>query len=133
MNKIFNIYPRKVILNVQPGCYVFEPESAIGKTYLGKLISKLSESGELNACYITYRKTLSVEKIIKKLDSGDFDIVFLDRLDLYVSGELCKYLDSTHERTTYLMDLKDTNKIRYFSESYAEISLLEDRLEVYAI
>lgn len=132
MNKVFNIHPRKVILNVQPGCYIFEPENAIGKTYLGKLITKLSELGELNACYITYSKSLSIKATIEELAHSNFDIVFLDRFDLYVSDDLCRHLNSTCEKTVYLMDLKDTNKIRFFSESYAEIILAADRVEVRA-
>lgn len=133
MNKVFNIYPRKVILNVRPGCYVFESENAIGKTYVGKLLAKLSDLGELNACYITYSKLLSAEAVTAKLTSSDFDIVFLDRFDLYISADLCRHMSNTCDQTTYLMDLKDTNKIKFFSESYAEIILAADSLEVHTI
>lgn len=54
MNKLFDIKPRGVVINVHAGCYFFDNEAAIGKTYLGSLLKRLNEAGRLSACTITY-------------------------------------------------------------------------------
>ncbi len=44
MNRIFNVTPRSVAINIRPGCYFFfDNEAAIGKSYLGNLIRKLKK------------------------------------------------------------------------------------------
>lgn len=133
MNKVFDIKPRSLLINITPGCYFFDNEAAIGKTYLGNLLSKLSDADRLSACTITYAKNVSAKDIISYLKSGLYDVVFFDRLDLYITDELCEFLVEDCNNRIYLLDIKNLNKIRGVGLKYAELLLAKDKIEVVSV
>jgi len=130
MNRVFNMRPRSVSFNIKKGCYYFEQESAIGKTYLGEILKKLNAAGELSACVITYDKELTSMDIINSMSKKDYDIIFLDRLDMYISKEISDYLFQNGDKTTYFLDLKDLNKLGGLFPGCIEIIWKKDRIEV---
>lgn len=133
MNKLFDIKPRSLYLSINNGCYFLDNEAAIGKTYLGTLLKKLNEADKLSARVITYKKDASSNDIIGCLKKNHYEVVLFDRLDLYITEELCEFLAKNCEDSIYLLDIKNLNKVKNLGLKYADLLLTENRIEVISV
>jgi hypothetical protein len=131
MHKVFDLKPRKVKINLDSGIYAFEDTAANGKTYLMSLIKTLNELELLKACNITYKKDLSIENVIEEISQSKYDIIFFDRMDLYVTKELCVAIENVPKETIVLMDIKDLNLLYRIGANIAFINLKENIIEVW--
>ena len=98
---VLDDYRVRVHILLEPGIYGFEPISGEGKTYLAKLLNMYRSSGERCASY-TYG---SHEDLIGVLDSSKYDVVLLDRYDMYY-GEALEEIKSFAEKGVVLIDCK---------------------------
>jgi hypothetical protein len=130
MHEVFDLKPRRIKIDLEPGLYAFEDISATGKTYLMSLFNVLNEKELLSACNITYKRNISYESIICEITKQTYDIIFFDRLDLYVTNQLCDAIGNLPKETIVLMDIKDLNLLHKIGVDIAEIELKEDIIEV---
>lgn len=79
-----------------------------------------------------YRDRTS-EDIISYLTKNQYEIVFLDRLDLYITKELCDFLAANCHSSIYLLDIKNLNKVDGVGLKYVELVLTKDKIEVISI
>lgn len=130
MHEVFDLKPRRIKIDLEPGLYAFEDISATGKTYLMSLFNVLNERELLSSCNITYKRNISSESIICEITKQTYDIIFFDRLDLYVTNQLCDAIGNLPKETIVLMDIKDLNLLHKIGVDIAEIELKEDIIEV---
>ncbi len=80
---IYTLRNFKIEIDLKPGIYLFERESATGKTYLYRKLRSLIELGE-NVFAVTYNYWInSKESYIKSLKNQLYDVVMFDRFNLY--------------------------------------------------
>lgn len=81
MFKITKYYPNVEIL-LNPGVYIFDIYSAIGKTYLYKVAEKYRHFGERISGY-SYSEYLDNIPMKSRLDNSKYDVCIIDRYDMY--------------------------------------------------
>ena len=121
---------RKLKIDLEPGVYVFDNESGIGKTFLGKTLQSMSNIGMFKAAYLTYDATKCEDIIKAKLGTDKFDIIFFDRLDLYINDEIRKLIKSLSETAVVLLDVKSLRAYSTLDYKFAYIKLEKNLLEV---
>ena len=122
---VFNSSP-KIVIGKDKGLYGFSDEGATGKSYLYSSLLDLQRSGYTNILALSYYD----EGILDKLRNFDKGVIILDRLDLYLSDDIQKILDSKREDCLILFDLKNWNRLIIEENGVANISLSVDSLEV---
>ena len=124
----FQLDNMTVSMILKPGIYRFGGESAEGKTFLLTMLKAISEmDSSRSICALTYDKNL--EGIVeKKIVSKDWDIIMLDRLDLYF--EICQALLEKQDKSIILIDIKNNKLLQKLPSQYVELLLTEDRIEV---
>lgn len=119
----------KVEIDCEPGIYMFIEYSAIGKTYLCKLISRASEG---NLPYVAYTYTdyiheLDLAKVCKKCEA---QLVFIDRYDMYCDDTaLQNQILDISQNAVVLIDLK-TGNLPIKPNGFVVINRTPDLLEV---
>ena len=102
-----NILGLQVTVDLKPGVYLMGNDSAIGKSRLGSLLEKGFLNG-LNTYYYNYSDYVKGLRIKDALAKKSYDVVLLDRVDLYIQeydiiSEVMPYAEST----VFLVDLKN--------------------------
>lgn len=103
---IYNIRNIEVNISLEPGIYIFEPDSGTGKSYLCKLLHDLNKIGE-NVLSITLDEWEdNKDNLINKITSNDYDVIMFDRFGLYADSavDAVKGIDST--KCVVLIDTK---------------------------
>lgn len=119
-------------LNIQlnPGLYRFSGESASGKTMLLTMLRAYSQFDKsVSICAITYDENL-YGLVPTKLKSQDWDIIMLDRLDMYFDSEICKALLELCGKSVVLLDIKDNTILQQIPTTYVNLEMEKDRIEV---
>jgi hypothetical protein len=130
MHSIFNLKPKKLSIDLEPGLYAFDDISASGKTYLMGLLNALNELEQISVCNITYKKDICIENVINEINKKTYDVIFFDRMDLYITRELCDAISVLPKETIVLMDIKDLNLLYKIGVNIADIELKENIIEV---
>ena len=115
-----------ISINLEPGIYQFEDESATGKTRLYYLLRDLQLMGEpvISFSYEDLQLGMDLEKQLSKCK---YKVIMLDRYDLY--KDYCKDLLPTLCEAIILIDCKS---FLSFTEYYntCVISMTESKVEV---
>lgn len=115
-----------LIFDVPNGVYVFDKESAIGKTRLAKLLHEYRVQGKPVASY-TYDDVV-LGRDMKEIFDSKYKIICLDRYDLY-NGEGKELIQSRKEDAIILIDCKQGTKIQCSKKTcYMEMTL--DQIKV---
>jgi len=95
----------KISISLNSGIYVFDRESATGKTWLCNSLKELSSYGEpVDAyTYADFCKGLKLENILKP---HKYEVVLLDRYDLYKDLSHKKLFEDCFNNTVVLVDCK---------------------------
>ena len=126
----FQLDSMTVSIRLKPGIYRFGGESAEGKTFLLTMLKAISEmDSSRSICALTYDKNLA-GIVEKKIVSKDWDIIMLDRLDLYFDNEICQALLEKQDKSIILIDIKNNRLLQKLPSQYVELLLTEDRIEV---
>lgn len=120
-------YSVEVIVNLDNGIYVFDNESATGKTRLCKLLREYQAYGEKVASY-TYNDKLIGVPITEILVPNKYEVILLDRYDLY-EGYGKELINKCAENTIILVDCKDKFTVTN-EEDWCTIKLQPDKIEV---
>lgn len=106
-----------------PGVYTLDSNSATGKSYIAGLLSTLD-----NVCVVTYNKVSTVlSAALQEAMSGKYELVFLDRCDLYMTKELFTQLLALAKTTIVILDLKDFCPFTDIVPASAQV-ILEDKV-----
>ena len=120
-------YAVKIMINLENGIYVFDNESATGKTRLCKLLREYQAYGEKVASY-TYNDKLLGVPINEVLEPTKYKVIMLDRYDLY-EGYGKEFINKCASDAIILVDCKDKFTVTN-EEDWCSIDLKPDRIEV---
>lgn len=101
---VLNRYLPTININLSPGVYIFSNESATGKSRLCKELRKNQMYGERVASY-SYEDFLLNRSLDSILASKDYDVIMLDRYDLY-NGEGSSLIEKLKDTCVILIDCK---------------------------
>lgn len=121
-------YSVEIIINLENGIYVFDNESATGKTRLCKLFKEYQAYGEAIASY-TYNDKLLGYPISKVLIPNKYKVILLDRYDLY-EGDGKEFINKCANNTIILIDCKDKFTVTN-EEDWCSIKMQHNKIEVY--
>lgn len=117
----------KIKIDLDPGIWLFENQSATGKTRLRKELRLHQQNGERVSAYSYEDYQIGIE-IEKFLDAEKFDVIMLDRYDMY-NGVGAEKIRECAKKSIVLIDCKRTPKIGGLCD-FAEINMTADRIEV---
>lgn len=120
-------YNVKIKINLESGIYVFDNESATGKTRLAKMLAEYQAYGEpvISYTYNDYLKGISLNNMIK---NKKYEVIMLDRYDLY-NGEYSDIIREFSKDTIVLMDCKSEVK-NIEDDDWCDITMTADCIEV---
>ncbi|MBQ2882548.1 MAG: hypothetical protein IJE43_02075 [Alphaproteobacteria bacterium] len=97
----------QVSINLLPGIYLMGNTSAVGKSRLGLLLEKAFLNGS-STYYYTYSDFVKGVKLKDILSKQKYDVVLIDRLDLYIQQyDVFTEIVNFTEHTIFLLDLKN--------------------------
>ena len=114
-----------VRVDLEKGVYVFFPDSGSGKSYLASIFRELSASTKRVSSY-TYTDYVPNMPIELVLDNARYDIVVLDRYDMYY-GVGVESVVQFGKSGTVLVDCKQTPP---FPHEMCAVMYYRDVLEV---
>lgn len=113
------------------GIHVAEDDSAIGKTYLARLLQAGVVTGSKEYLVITYFEGLSDDIVVRQLKQKNYSFIMMDRLDLYLSEEVAAVLSDIRKNTCIFVDLKNWNKTKLFCPNLVEFEFTEEGIRLY--
>lgn len=94
----------ELIFNLSNGIYLFDDQSAIGKTRLAKVMSKYAAYGESVASF-TYNDKLRGISLESFLSSTNAKVILIDRYDMYNEDAYEEMINKSTE-SVILIDCK---------------------------
>lgn len=122
-----------VDFRLTPGVYTdWSGDSATGKTYTKILLDALIASGETGVLTCTYAdlKFAGEEAVINKIESGSYDVIFIDRANLYMSDRLYAVLKQSG--AIVYLDIKSNVKGLKYCGSECYMNFTEEGIVYYA-
>lgn len=117
-----------VNIDLSNGVYALDDDGATGKSYLYKLLLAYSRINQ-KVLALSYNADWGVNDYVKVLDRNKYQLVIMDRYDMYCSVEISRVLYSMEEEVIVLVDVKDWNKLS-FCPNMAEVDLEVGRINV---
>lgn len=102
----------KIKIDLSPGIWCLPSDSAIGKTRLSVLLTKLAIAG-LPVLSYTYSDTYTGRDLETLLSQKPYELIMLDRYDKYLNMSINKLIECA-ETAVILVDCKRSNKLVYF-------------------
>lgn len=130
MYKTPDVYRTQIVVDAEQGLYIFDDESAIGKTRLYHELKGLQAAGE-PVCAIRYDDGVPIQELKKWTDGREMKVVMVDRYDMYQNPELDELLKGLCQRVVVLLDCKRGHTIRYGDETVF-MTMELNRIEVKA-
>lgn len=94
----------RVTLDIQPGAYVLGETSGEGKSYLAEILDGARRAGFTKVISIT-KSDIDLGFKIQSLIDTEFDVLMLDRYDLYEGEEIADIIEN-HPNSYILLDCK---------------------------
>lgn len=129
MNIKEHISPVDVSIEIgKPGVYVFLSSSGLGKTFLANLLKTLEDPG---IYIVTYDNRESIQRaMLEDIKRNKYELVFLDRYDMYASSEYNDVINDISRDTIVLVDAKNVDRLHvdklntvYFRRTGKELSM----------
>ena len=120
-------YNVAINIDLEPGVYVFDNQSATGKTRLAKLLSEYQAYGEPVVSY-TYNDKLRGISLMDFLKDNNYKVILLDRYDLY-NGDYAETIIKYSKDAVVLIDCKSELK-NIDNDDWCDIVMTQDRIEV---
>ena len=122
-----NDYGTLIEINLDNGIYIFDNQSATGKTRLCKALRDCQKYGEPVASY-TYDDKLLEMPIERVLVPDKYKVIMLDRYDLY-EGDGAELIKECADNSIILIDCKGDFTV-CSTDEWCTISMAEDKIEV---
>ena len=120
-----------VSIELPPGIYATEDDSAVGKTYLARLLQASITAGDMNCLVVTYFAGITTDLVVKRLREKSYSFVMLDRLDLYLSDDIADALVDLREDTCIFVDLKNWSMTKAFCPDLVDFEFTERGIRLY--
>lgn len=130
MYKTPDIYRTQIVVDAGLGIYIFDDESAIGKTRLYHELKSLQTAGE-PVCAIRYDDGVPIQELERWTDEREMKVVMVDRYDMYNNKELDNLLEILCQKMSVLLDCKRGTAINYDDETVF-MTMEVNRIEVRA-
>lgn len=130
MYKTPDIFRTQILIDAKQGLYIFDDESAIGKTRLYHELKSLQAAGE-PVCAVRYDDGVPIQELRRWTDEREIKVVMVDRYDMYQSRELDMLLGQLCQKLTVLLDCKRGTAIKCEDETVF-MSMGQNRIEVRA-
>ena len=127
----FVVGDKVVRIDLPFGIHAAEDDSAIGKTYLAKLLQAGVVTGSEEYLVITYFEGISDDIVVKRLKQKSYSFIVLDRLDLYLSEEIAIALSDIRKNSCIFVDLKNWNKTKIFCPNLVEFEFTAGGIRLY--
>ena len=127
----FIIGGKIIVIELSFGIHAAEDDSAMGKTYLVKLLQAGVATGSKEYSVITYFEGISSDFVVKQLKQSKYSFIMLDRLDLYLSEEMAVVLSDIRESTCIFVDLKNWNRTKVLCPNLVELEFTERGFRLY--
>ncbi|MCI9180605.1 MAG: hypothetical protein HFG50_11485 [Lachnospiraceae bacterium] len=121
-------YSVKINVNLDNGVYVFDNESATGKSRLYSLVKKYSAYGEPVAGY-TFEDFCRGLDITAVLNPKKFALVVLDRLDMYSNRSILSLIEKSAHDCIILVDCKNDFQVN-IDYDWCYINMTANAIEV---
>lgn len=105
MYKTPDVFRTQIVVDAGHGLYIFDDESAIGKTRLYHELKDLQAAGE-PVCAIRYDDGVPIQELRRWTQEHEMKVVMVDRYDMYQSQELDNLLKSLYRKMSVLLDCK---------------------------
>jgi len=113
------------------GIHATEDDSAMGKTYLAKLLQASVATGNMNYLVVTYFTGITSDFVVKLLRERSYSFVMMDRLDLYLSEDIARVLVDIRKNTCIFVDLKNWNLTKVFCPNLVDFEFTERGIRLY--
>jgi len=130
MYKTPDVYRTQILVDAEQGLYIFDDESAIGKTRLYHELKGLQAAGE-PVCAIRFDDGVPIRELKRWTDEREIKVVMVDRYDMYHNKELDNLLGELCQKMSVLLDCKRGHTIRCDDETVF-MTMKLDRIEVKA-
>ena len=101
-----NIKPYGTKIELNNGFYVFNGEAASGKTLLCSIIDVARKNNLVKSLVLSYDISLKESDIINRIREDKYDIIIVDRFDMYISENICKALVEVRYLWLYILGLR---------------------------
>lgn len=100
----------KLIFDVFPiGIHRLNWNSAVGKTYVYKLLKSVASRNDKACLCLTYDQHLRVEDYVRLIEKTESELIYLDRYDCYVCDEINSVLEEKAKVIPIFIDLKNSS------------------------
>lgn len=120
-------YSVTIDIKLEPGIYVFDNQSATGKTRLAKLLSEYHAYKEPVVSY-TYNDKLKGISLADYLKDNEPKVILLDRYDLY-NGDYAETIMEYSNESVILIDCKSEVK-NIADDDWCTIEMTQNKIEV---
>lgn len=127
MKESFIVNNTSINIDLNPGVYVFDAKSGIGKTYLTKCLKKANTYGHPVDGY-TYDDLLRGITLQDYIGSRELSCIILDRFDLYKT-KFIDFIEQLCNKCIILIDCKGDNNLDFDD---CCINMSEHSIEVYS-
>lgn len=124
---VFNKYGTELVFNIENGLYIFDNETATGKTRLYKEIRENQKYGEPIASYSYDDKLLNIP-IESVLIPNKYKVILLDRYDMY-EGEGAELITECAKSSIVLIDCKGEFTVTN-EDDWCTVEMTASRIEV---
>lgn len=126
----FATFPH-ITVSLEPGLYIFTPDSATGKTYMTKTLRTQAEEDNRVFVY-TYGDYVRNPDVEALLRGRQFELLLFDRYDMYSQNEkVARAVTQAAARAVVLLDAK-ASRIPYIcAEGYVDLTFTVDEMEVH--
>ena len=116
-----------VTIHLENGVYLFDGNSATGKTRLMELLNRISDSTYCVLGY-TYSDTRKIA-LCELLNKNHYEVVLVDRADMYLTQEDLEFLIKYAKEAIVMIDYKGNSlDVEYLEDCY--ILMTEEKIEV---
>lgn len=120
-----------ICVDLHPGIYAGGDDSAIGKTYLSKLLNAGMAVGGTEYLALTYFDGISDDTVVSQITKSSYSFIMLDRLDLYLTDKIASVLADIRKDSCIFVDLKNWNRTKVFCPVLAEIEFTRKGIRLY--
>lgn len=120
----------EIIINLNPGFYLFESESGTGKTYLYNETTKLAAAGlpVLGYTYQDYLKHVDLQKLVTE---RKIELLVVDRFDQYMhDSQIVAAIKSVVDKAVVLVDVKSSQFPQIAIPRTVSLRLTSNSIEV---
>lgn len=119
---------REIVVNVKPGVYYFDSESATGKTFMCKMLAKLKRKDVIVITYDNEELIKSESELDSLINKKNTKLVMLDRYDMYV-GKFDNVMNRHRNNVIFLVDCKKPYKMKCEAK-WCAINMTDKKVEV---